>query len=188
MDLNTVTVADFKVLFRRDFPFLPSYDATKIYNIGDKAFYNGLFYESKSDGIINVLPSITASWNKVIDTQDNYILDEDITKAFSESQMLLNQGLFGSDAQIKIGYLYLSAHYLSNDIRTALQGVQSIGAQIMNSRTVGSVTESYTIPQAYIDDPILAFYTTTGYGMKYLSLVLPGTRGNVGVVQGWTNP
>jgi hypothetical protein len=188
MDLTTITVSDFKALFRRDFPFLTSYDATKIYNLNDETFYNGLFYQAKADGITGVLPSVAASWNKIPDSQDNYILDTDINNAFAEAQMLLNQGLFGSDAQVKIGYLYLTAHLLANSIRTASQGVQSVGGMIVNSRTVGGVTEAYTVPQDYIDDPVLAVYTSSGYGMKYLGMVIPALRGNIGVVGGWTNP
>lgn len=188
MDLNTITVTDFKNLFRRDFPYLPTYDETITYNLGDKTYYNGVFYEAKNDGTIDILPTVANSWNRIVDDANNYIQDYDITKAFSEAQVSLNQGLFGTDAQIQMGYLYLTAHYLTLDIRTANQGVQSTGEQIVNSRSVGGVSESYTIPQHYLDDPILAFYTYTGYGMKYLSLVLPLLRGNIGVVDGWTNP
>lgn len=188
MDLSTITVSDFKVLFRRDFPFLPSYDATKIYNLNDRTYSAGLFWESKADGVTAITPAPGDSWNKVADDADNYILDDDITQAFVEAGSLLNQGLFNSDGMIKNGFLYLAAHFLANNIKTALAGVQSAAGQPVNSRTVGSMTESYTIPQAYIDDPVLAAYTTTGYGMKYLSLVLPALRGNIGVVAGWTNP
>lgn len=188
MDLNTITVTDFKGLFRRDFPYLPVWDSTVTYNDGNKVYYNGLFYEAKADGLANVVPTTIASWNKVADDQNNYILDDDINKAFAEAQLLFNQAFFGTDAQIKMGYLYLTAHYLANDIRTALQGVQSVGSQLVTGRTVGSITESYAIPQEYLDDPVLSFYTTTGYGLKYLSMVLPNIRGNVGVVAGWTLP
>lgn len=188
MDLSTITVSDFKVLFRRDFPFLPSYDATKIYNLNDRSYYNGLFYEAKADGLTNILPSVAASWNKVPDNADDYIQDADITQVFVEAGSMLNQGLFNSDGMVKVGFLYLSAHLLATNIKNASSGVMSVAGQPVNSKSVGGVTESYTIPQAYIDDPVLSAYTSTGYGMKYLSLVLPALRGNVGVVAGWTNP
>lgn len=118
----------------------------------------------------------------------DYILDSDITTAFAETKMVFNQALFGSDDRIKLAYLYLTAHYLVNDLRTASQGLNSSGEFAVKSRSVGNVSESYDIPKSYSDNPNLMFYTKTGYGMKYLSFVLPNLVGNVGVVAGWTQP
>lgn len=188
MELSSITTTDFKTFFRRDFSYLNVYDDETTYNMGDQVYYNGLFYEAKSDGLLDILPTVTTSWGKITDDADNYILDDDITKAFSKAEIVFNQGLFASDSQIEIGYLYLTAHYLVNDIKTSMQGVQSTGEQIVNSRSVGGVSESYTIPQEYMNDPVLSFYTKTGYGMEYLSMIIPMLRGNVGVVAGWTNP
>ncbi|WP_299074740.1 DUF4054 domain-containing protein [uncultured Paraglaciecola sp.] len=151
MDLDTITVSDFKTYFRRDFPYAPD-DANFCSN------------------------------------SDTYIFDEDITKAFGEAKMMLNQALFSSDDGITIAYQYLTAHYLVHDINTGLQGVESTGNNPVSSRSVGSVSESYSIPQRYLDDPQLSFFTNTGYGMKYLSLILPALAGNVGSVCGATNP
>ncbi len=166
------------------------YDSTKTYNTGDTAYYAGLFWLALLDGVLNVTPGTNAlKWQKnPSDDVDNYVADEDITRAFSEAQVSFNQALFGSDAEIQQAYLYLTAHYMALDIRTAMGGVFSTGENPMNSRTVGSVSESYTIPQAYLDDPVLVFYTKTGYGMKYLNFILPRVRGNFGVVHGWTLP
>lgn len=119
---------------------------------------------------------------------DKYVFDFDIEKAFLEAQALLNQELFGGDANIRLAYYYLTAHYLANDMRTAMQGIESTGTNPVNSRSVGNVSESYTIPQSYLDNPQLAFFTTTGYGAKYLSLLLPSLVGNIGTVCGWTHP
>jgi hypothetical protein len=118
----------------------------------------------------------------------SFVTDDDINKAFSEAKIGLNQGLFSSDDNIRIGYLYLTAHYLVNDLKTALQGIGGVADMPLSGRTVGSVSETYSIPKAYTDDPILAFYTQSRYGMKYLSLVLPSIVGNVGVVAGATVP
>lgn len=153
MDLDSITVTDFKDFFRRDFPYAPaSAEAAECSNL------------------------------------DKYVFISDIEKAFSEAKINLNQSLFSSDANIQIGFLYLSAHYLANDLRTALQGIESVGSNPVASRSVGSVSESYSIPQRYMNDPILSFFTSTGYGMKYLSLILPKLVGNFGVVCGATNP
>lgn len=188
MDLTTITVAQFKAQFFRDFPYLPQYDPTAIYNEGDVTFNTGLFWLCTQDGTTGVTPAQGANWNKTSDSIDNYVLDQDITNAFAEAQLVFNQGLFGTDAQITLGYLYLTAHYMVNDLRTAAQGVQSTGQFPVSGRGAGSVNESYAIPQSYLDDPVLSFYTNTGYGMKYLSMVLPNIRGNVVSVAGYTKP
>lgn len=149
MDLNSITVADFKAQFPRDFPYAP--------------------------------PSIVGN--------NDYVYDADISRAFLEAQVVFNQGLFGSDAQIRMGYLYVTAHYLCLDLRAALAGIQGSGGSFpVSSRSVGSVSESYAIPERYTDDPLLALYTQTNYGMKYLSLVLPNLVGNMVAVFGGTNP
>lgn len=148
LDLSTITVADFKGFFSRDFSYTAAFDP---------------------------------------DNPD-YITDADIEKAFSEAKIILNQGLFSSDDTIRIGYYYLSAHFLVNDIRTATQGLASTGEFPVNNRSVGSVSEAYAIPDYYANNPILSFYTKTGYGMKYLALVLPNLVGNVGAVCGATLP
>lgn len=190
MDLNTITVADFKAQFRRDFPYLPTYDNAKLYNAGAVVYYQttDLFYTCVANGTTGVLPTVSASWTVTADETDNYIQDDDITNAFAEAQVNYNQSLFGTDAQIKLGYLYLTAHYLCVDIRNSRSGIAATGMFPMTSRTVGSVSESYGIPTAYMDSPIYAIYSQTGYGMKYLSLVLPQLVGNIGAVYGGTNP
>jgi len=194
MDLSTITVDDFKAQFRRDFPYLPVYDNAELYNTGNRVYYptTKLFYDCLADGVTGIPPSPPvdpAKWVKVIDDVDNYIQDQDITNAFAEAMLVFNQGLIqGTDAQVKLVFLYLAAHYLVNDIRAAQRGINGIGAFMVTSRSVGNVAESYGIPQAYLNDPLLAFYTQSTYGLKYLSLILPKLVGNVGVVWGGTLP
>lgn len=153
MDLNTITVTDFKNYFRRDFPYAQ---------------------EPATDNVCANL--------------DAYVFDFDIEKAFLEAQAILNQALFPDDATIRLAYLYLSAHYLANDLRTAQGGIESTGNFPVSSRSVGSVSESYQIPDAYKDNAQVAFFSTTGYGQKYLSIVLPALVGNVRTVLGATLP
>ena len=190
MDLSTITIADFKAQFRRDFPYLPVFDISALYNTGAKVYYTttALFYTAKNDGVTGIFPTVTSSWQQVSDSTDNYILDADITAAFSEALVNFNQSLFNSDAQIRLCYLYLAAHYLSIDIRNSRSGIAAVGAFPVQSRSVGSVSESYAIPAKYMQTPLYAMYSQTGYGMKYLSLVLPRLIGNVVTVDGATQP
>lgn len=186
MDLTTITVSDFKSQFSRGFPYLPEYDNTKLYNKGDRVYYDTteLFYDCTVDGTQGVLPTDTNNWTQVSDSVKNYILDDDITKAFVEARLNLNQALFSSDEFIELGFLYLTAHYLVNDIKAG--GLESSGAFPVQSRSVGSVSESYAVPERYKSDPILSFYTQSSYGLKYLNMILPALTGNVGSVAGAT--
>lgn len=191
MDLSTISVADFKAQFSRDFPYLPTYDASKLYNANAIVYYstNQLFYKCLVDGVIGVVPGTNpAIWELYPDDVLNYVLDDDINKAFAEALVSFNQGLFTTDANIKLGFLYLSAHYLVNDINAAQAGIGGIGSFPVTSRSVGSVSESYAVPQRYMDDPVLAFYAKSAYGMKYINLVLPRLAGNMVAVWGGTNP
>ena len=118
----------------------------------------------------------------------DYVLDSDITKAFGECQLSFNQRLLSGDTNVEIGYMYLTAHYLVYDIRTSKFGVNSIGDWGAEKRKVGNVLEEYYIPKNWVSSPILNFYTKTGYGLKYLNLVMPKITGNVQVLAGTTLP
>lgn len=216
MDLSTITVADFRAQFRRDFPYLPVYDNTQIYNTGDITYYppTNLFYQAIMDsvrgipplllydqrGIIydaagNLYDSNKKYWIKYMQDPDNYVADDDITKAFAEALISFNQGLIPGppppidpNANIKLAFLYLTAHFLVNDLNTSMAGINSTGAFPMTARTVGSVSESYQVPTAFIDSPILAAYTTSRYGLKYLNMILPNMTGNMVAVWGGSRP
>lgn len=188
LDLNTITVAQFQAQFFRDFPYLPTYSATVTYPAGATVFYNDNFWNAQQNGLLNVLPgSDSNKWMLVNVCANDFVQPQDITNAFAEAQVVFNQALFGSDAKITLAYLYCTAHYLVNDLRTAAQGVDSAGAFPVQSRSVGSVSESYQLPEAYKDSAQLAFFTSTGYGQKYLSMLLPNLVGNIGAVWGGTN-
>lgn len=116
------------------------------------------------------------------------VMDADLNKAFAEARANFNQSLFGTDEQLKIAFFYLAAHYLVTDLQNASAGLSGSGLNVVASRSVGSVSESYAIPEQYLKDPILSFISKTGYGQKYLSLVLPLLIGNVQSVAGWTEP
>jgi len=191
VNLDLITVADFKALFARDFPYLPVWSNTKLYNKDAVVYYENteLFYKALVNGVpVGTLPTDGDYWVLYPDNIYNYVLDADITKAFAEAQLVFNQTLFTSDANITLGYLYLTAHYLVNDINTSNAGLQSTGSYPVTGRTVGSVSENYEIPQYYLDNPLYLFYNKTGYGQKYLSMILPFLVGNVYAVAGTTLP
>lgn len=193
MDLSTITVADFKAQFRRDFPYLPTYDNTKLYNVGARVYYptTELFYDCKVNGTTGILPTVTNNWTELAttaDSTDNYVSDDDITRAMAEAGVNFNQAMWGDDATIELAYLYLTANYLVNDLKAANGGVAASPVFNVSSRTVGNVSESYAIPQRYLDNPSFAYLATSPYGLKYLSLMIPRMVGNVAAICGATTP
>lgn len=117
---------------------------------------------------------------------EEQVTDDDITKALSEANVNFNPALFSDDGTLRMAFLYLAAHYLCNDLQTAMQGIGSTASMPVNSRSVGGVSESYQVPEWVGRDPFLSFYATTRYGMKYLSIIKPLLIGAVSVYQGVT--
>lgn len=191
MDINDITVADFKAQFARAFPFLPVYDDTKLYNSGAIVYYPAteLFYECILNGTQGDLPTDEDHWklNPALTTED-FITDEDIERAFAEAKMSFNISLWGDDDSIKLAYLYCAAFWLAYDIKAAQGGIGGASSMPVTSRSVGSVSESYGLPNAYMDEPMFAMYASNPWGLKYLQLALPRIRGNVMGIAGRTLP
>lgn len=182
-----MSIEDFKTYFTRDFAYLPLWDNTISYNTNEEVYYNRLFYTALSDSIpAGTLPTNTTYWAKTDDDIDNFVQDTDITKAIAEATTNFNTSLFADNTTQDIAFNYLTAHYLCLDIRTALKGVMSKGEFNTQSKGVGSVSESYAIPEMYAKDPYLNYFTKTNYGLKYLSIIQPLLIGNVGIALGAT--
>jgi hypothetical protein len=49
----------------------------------------------------------------------------------------------------------------------------------MTSKSVGSVSQGYSIPTWLSSNPALSAYTTTGYGIKYATLIQPYLCGQI---------
>jgi len=118
-------------------------------------------------------------------TNTDYIIDADIEKAFGQAKVNFPIRLFDEENG-KIAFLYLVAHYLCKDMAMAQAGINSVGQYLMASKSVGDVSASYGIPTKFLNDPTLNYYSTTDFGLKYLSLVYPRTIGAVGFVYGGT--
>lgn len=116
------------------------------------------------------------------------ITSQDILKAFAEASMNFNYTLWDTEEEKKLGFLYLAAHYLVIDIQNSSQGINGRYEGIMSSKSVGSVSVGYTIPDWVMASPIYSLLSQSRYGMKYLSLIIPLMIGNIGVVKGATHP
>lgn len=116
------------------------------------------------------------------------VTNQDITKAFAEASMNFNTSFFSTEDDVKLGFLYLSAHYLVIDLQNSSQGINGRYEGIMSSKSVGSVSVGYTIPDWVMAHPIYSLLSQTKYGMKYLSLIIPMLVGNIAAVKGATHP
>jgi hypothetical protein len=116
------------------------------------------------------------------------ITDQDLLKAFAEANMNFNPTLFSTVDEQKLGFLYLAAHYLVIDIQNSSQGLGGKYEGIMSSKSVGSVSVGYTIPDWVMGHPIYSLLSQSKYGMKYLSLIIPQLVGNISAVHGCTHP
>ena len=191
-DCPTIVTDDFKDQFPREFPYLSGvfWVSTKTYATGQKVYQedNETFYKAKSENSDKKPSDNPAEWEVYDDDELNYIIDADIERAFREATISFREGLTESCEERQDFDLYLSAHYLALDIRNALQGVNSSAPTTVSARSVGSVSESYAIPEAWTKSAVLSFYTTTYFGLNYLSFVYPRMIGNVIAVAGATTP
>lgn len=117
----------------------------------------------------------------------DYITDGDIDKAITQMSSLINKSLFDCKS-LSVAELFLTAHCLVYDLRTSNSGLASTFEFPLQSKSVGSVSVSYGIPQSYLQKEIYSFYLTSGYGLKYLAILIPKLKGNIGVAIGWTTP
>ena len=169
---SSVTVQEFKDYFFRDFPYVPYYKENKTYQQGDEVYYQQVFYQSLIDDN-TFIPTDNTKWKKVSDDVLNYVTDQDITKAMSQAQIGANERFGYTDDEKVIIYLHLIAFYLVVDLKNASGGVNSSYAGITTSKSVGNVSQSYSLPTWMTNSPMYSLYCQNGYGMKYMSLIAP---------------
>lgn len=185
-----ITTEDFKTYFKRyNISFLPVWSAEGFYNVDEIVYYEvtRLFYKANKNGVTSV-PTTSEDWS-IVEGEDinDYVQDEDIERAIGEMKVMLPEGLFDEET-LRLAQLYLTAHCLANDMRTASAGLSAQFPFPLQSRSVGSVSESYGIPSKLLDDPKYSFYITSQFGLKYLAMLLPRLVGNIGIAYGATTP
>ena len=178
------TVAGFKAQFPA-LPYLPDYIYGKAYFKGDIVYVAPNFYKSLVDANLSDVTD-TTKWALYADSEDNYVTDNLISEAFGEAQVNFNPELFPDCNTVNRLFYYLAAHYLVIDLNNA-ENPFSLGFNgFTQSKSVGSVSESFGVPQWMLNDPILSGYAQTGFGRKYLSLLQPYLIGNILLEQGKT--
>lgn len=177
LSVENITVDEFKAQFFRDFPYLPFWQSNKTYFKGDIVFNDNNFYKSIID--TNTTEPPNANWQIYNDNIFNYVSDDDISKAFTEAKINFNPKLFSNCETLKLVFCYLAAHYLVIDLNNSQNPLAFGNMGLISGRSVGSVSEQYAIPQWVLNDRNLGLLAQTGYGRKYLSLILPYLTGNI---------
>lgn len=116
-----------------------------------------------------------------------HVLDADLTRARKETKNYIAHDLFEDQDVFDAAFLNLMAHNLVINLKNSAMGIKNQGEWMTTSKSVGSVSTSQQLPQAVIDDPQFAWYSKTGYGINYLSLVLPRIKGAMFSVKGGTH-
>ncbi len=118
------------------------------------------------------------------------VRDTDISNCFIDCNAMVNPALFSEQANFSVGYLNLAAHFLVMKLRTAgsKQGLNSQYSWMQVGKSVGGVSESLQIPERIMENAELAMLSQTGYGAKYLLLILPYLVGQIFTVCGATTP
>lgn len=169
---KNITIEQFKEYFFRDFPYLPVWVKGKIYFTGDIVYFNQNFYKSLVDNN-TATPKETEMWQVTAGNVQDYVTDADITRAMSQAYINANYDFGSTDEERIMIYLHLIAFYLVMDWQNASMGVNSGYSGLVASKSVGDVSESYNFPQWMMNSPLYSLYSSNGFGMKYLSLIIP---------------
>lgn len=116
------------------------------------------------------------------------VTDADIAKAMQMTNINFNPGLWADQGSYSVGYELLSAHYLVLDLRASSQGISGQWSWLEASKSVGGVSQAFSIPQGILDNPYYSMLTKTNYGAQYLQLVYPQLMGQVFLAPGSTRP
>lgn len=122
------------------------------------------------------------------------VMDSDIQHGIDEADLLFNTELWPDEAGQLPPFYQLAAHCMVRNIQSAGgvnqigQGVGSAGTSPIQSKSVGPVSVAYALPDKIINNPAFSYYISTGYGQKYLMLLMPRLVGNVALAGGGTTP
>lgn len=182
---------DFKNYFTREFNYLNIWNEETSYKLYTVVYYNDYFYQSLTNKNIANNPETSTDYWQIDNEEDynNYVNDNDITKAFFQALNNINYNLFGKSQQeqelLKMCYLYLTAHYLLVDLKISKGNGAYNG--IITSKSVDGVSASYSYPQKILNSPYFSSFINDGFGQKYLDFILPRLNGYIATVKGTTS-
>lgn len=122
------------------------------------------------------------------------VLNVDIQNALNDGSLVFNECLWIDALEKTTAFLFLSAHLLVLNIQAAGgltagsgKGIRSSGGGTVQTKSVGSVSVAFALPDGIIGDPILSQFMRTDYGQKYLQFLTPRLVGHVRVAPGWND-
>jgi len=121
------------------------------------------------------------------DEQPPAVRDKDIERAQQEALVIFNPNLFPDEKNRIIAFNYLTAHLLL----TAMNIRKGNGAPefTVSSQSADGLSVSYQVPTFLANSPFLSQFTTTGFGVRYASMVYPAALANKpSLVRGATTP
>lgn len=119
---------------------------------------------------------------------NQFVQNGDIQRALDEVQCQINEALFKSQEQFTTGYLLFAAHIMIMNIQSSSQGLSGSFSWFEASKSVGSVSVSQQIPESMLKDPFYAWLSKTGYGVRYLMILMPRLVGAIYTIKGRTLP
>lgn len=184
--LKEINIEDFKKYFSRDFKYLNFWNDNIEYLKNDLVFYDNSFFICLQKNINKNPEEETEYWllDETVKKED-FINDDDIEKAFFQAKSIINKNLLKNKELFKMCFFYLTAHFLIQDM--SMSNGNGSSSHIITSKSVGSVSASYGIPQRILNSPFYSYLAKTDYGLKYLIEILPFLSGNFVVVQGSVN-
>lgn len=176
---------EFKSYFYRDFSYLDNYVIGNFYSSGDIVFYEETLkvYKSKEDSN-DALPTDDSKWDVYNEGFIGRITDIDIQKAYDQACTIFNETLFANDTELKVAYMFLSAHFVVID--NTAGGLKSSGNRV-TSKSVGNVSIGYDLMSGVSSNDMFGFLSLTRYGQKYLSMIQGRNVGKMYTVEGYVN-
>lgn len=114
------------------------------------------------------------------------VTDDDISRAILETSVSINPNLFCDQQTYTSAFFLLAAHNLVINLKAVGSGCSGQAQWLIQSKSAGSVSESFAIPQDILSNPFFAWLSKTTYGNKYLMMLYPLLSGQMFIVEGAT--
>ena len=125
-------------------------------------------------------------------TASGTVTDGMITNALNDACSMFNVALWNTGIELNTMFLFLAAHCLAQNVQAGgglglTLGAQNAGGAPINSRSVGSVSVGYQLPDKWVNDPTISPFLMTTYGIRYVQAAYPRMRGNMAVIGGFSD-
>jgi hypothetical protein len=193
VDVSTITIQDFKGKFPNGvmtgggfISYLPVWESTTSYVVGDLIYLNGVFYDCILDNTNQTPPNVTYWTVNTTAVVSDYITDDQITNAMCQAQVQFASCLLSKkDDFVKLYYCYLVAHILVvYEIPMVQDGAcADLSVGMVTSQAVGSVSFSAQVPDFATSSSYVSSLYKTIYGKRYAEAIEGCAVGYFGFVK-----